>query len=423
MEKLASDDPKRGFLGGYKGAAGDWVGIVKAYETNLLYLAEAGLTLARNGEYELPYLKKQASKFQQQMSDFEKRKADALKSASLAAADHERYCMALGFSSVAKDTSNLDRYISLLTKDLYQKIDEVVDDKIRGGDLIQRAIQCYSAAANDQNPEILLPVLVEVKSGNMATWYPNVDSTLMQLTTGPDVSVDSRGASEEGAIAWDVEEITSDNNNDLNPGDADPVEVVWDIGVAAVGEEENDHSNTTLTLDQEVDEEKSNDDDEGSPTAIRLVLDKGYRAQLLDDLFELKAFLTRKSAELGKVSNYSRVDCLEIDPSLLPAVNGAIEVLTDEAIQRRILLKTSIRFKERFLHHLKVSMLQEDKFRRIGMEADIRKAEAQRELMSNTSKTALMVKKTRMVKETVQSVLGSQLHRRINIQGEINKLI
>jgi hypothetical protein len=56
----------------------------------VIYVAEAAQTLSRNADYEAPFFKKQAAKFQQQLSDLERRKADAHKSAAAAAAEFEQ---------------------------------------------------------------------------------------------------------------------------------------------------------------------------------------------------------------------------------------------------------------------------------------------------------------------------------------------
>jgi hypothetical protein len=56
----------------------------------VLFVAEAAQTLCRNADYEIPFLKKQAAKCQQQLADLERRKADAHKSASAAAADFKQ---------------------------------------------------------------------------------------------------------------------------------------------------------------------------------------------------------------------------------------------------------------------------------------------------------------------------------------------
>jgi len=55
-----------------------------------MYVAEAAQTVSRNADYEIPFLKKQAAKGQQQLADLERRKGEAIKSAAAAAADFQQ---------------------------------------------------------------------------------------------------------------------------------------------------------------------------------------------------------------------------------------------------------------------------------------------------------------------------------------------
>lgn len=59
-------------------------------------------------------------------------------------------------------------------------------------------------------------------------------------------------------------------------------------------------------------------------------------------------------------------------------------------------------------------------WRRAAREAEARRGEAQRQLMADSAKLAVLVKRTRAAKEEAERVLGAKLGRRINIMGEIN---
>lgn len=58
----------------------------------MLHLGEAALALGRNTDYEIPFLKRQAAKYQQQLGDLERKQAEALRSAAAAAADFQQVC-------------------------------------------------------------------------------------------------------------------------------------------------------------------------------------------------------------------------------------------------------------------------------------------------------------------------------------------
>jgi len=76
----------------------DWQDIVKIYEKDNLFLAEAASRLARNVNYEVPFLKKQAAKCLQMEQEAERKQADALKSATTMRTEYAAQCKLLGVS-------------------------------------------------------------------------------------------------------------------------------------------------------------------------------------------------------------------------------------------------------------------------------------------------------------------------------------
>ncbi|KAK9811819.1 hypothetical protein WJX72_010763 [[Myrmecia] bisecta] len=111
-DKLAESAEKTIF-GYYTGPAGTWDKLVTAYEKGHVYLGEAGQTLLRNVDYEIPYADKQAAKLQQQLADLERKQADHLKSASASAAEYKQECKQLGISG-----SNIGRELIQLLDEL-----------------------------------------------------------------------------------------------------------------------------------------------------------------------------------------------------------------------------------------------------------------------------------------------------------------
>ena len=55
-----------------------------------VWLGEAATTLARNADYEIPYLKAQAGKLDQQLVDAERRCADYIRLAGASAAEYRQ---------------------------------------------------------------------------------------------------------------------------------------------------------------------------------------------------------------------------------------------------------------------------------------------------------------------------------------------
>lgn len=64
-----------------------------------MWLGEAGQSLIRAVDDEIPYLRKQSAQLQQQVTDLERRHVDLLKSAASAAREYKQVCTGQGLCS------------------------------------------------------------------------------------------------------------------------------------------------------------------------------------------------------------------------------------------------------------------------------------------------------------------------------------
>ena len=445
LEKLTedSDNNKRTLLGNLQGAAGEWERVITSYEHGLLHIAEASLALARNGEYEIPYLKKQATKYQQQMADLEKKRADCIKSAGSAAVAHQQLCESLGGivpGPMSKLPPQIEK-IRVALPDEMMKALEKVDTQAVGV-----AANYYTSFTSSSSP--LLPILDEVRQ--KSTQAPqsftlfNIEHTVLGTTTEEmdtnSLSTTTTVAPADGggsSIAWDFDITSSSssvqvsNHTDANDNDTT---INWDIDVSGggvqVGEESEERTEFTITT---IDGGTESSPNGGSSIlkdarVARLIVDEAYRANVLDDLHELKAFLRQRHQELANnniIGNFSSSSASYNNnmtaatvAELLNAVSASIDALTNESLQRLILLSTSERYTERLAGRIRQSAGQEAKFLRGAEEAEAKRAELQRTLMADSKRLSELVEKTRELKELVQVGLGSKLGRRVNVQGE-----
>ena len=105
------------------------------------------------------------------------------------------------------------------------------------------------------------------------------------------------------------------------------------------------------------------------------------------------------------------------------AVDAALAALTAHDLKQLLLVATYVPYRNRMVQALLRKAGQEAKFSAAAREAEAKKSEIQRELMSDSAKLAALVRKTRLVKAGVEGALGAKLGRRINIQGEINTML
>ncbi|KAK9825903.1 hypothetical protein WJX81_003892 [Elliptochloris bilobata] len=96
-DRLA-EGAERGFFGGLAGPAAVWDKLAHAYERDNVWLGEAAVTLVRATDYDIPAMRRAATRAQQQLGDLERRQADCARSAAAAARAYQQECAALGIA-------------------------------------------------------------------------------------------------------------------------------------------------------------------------------------------------------------------------------------------------------------------------------------------------------------------------------------
>lgn len=460
----------------------------------VLHAAEGGLTLARTVDFEVPYLRKQAAKNQQLMSDLDRRVADSLKSASGAASDFKQECQAMGIAESATGSAPLlHRALLDLTHELPTLLERAV--KATREPHVEEAIQYYhtftaqvnsssgcsagegegdesaSAHAHAQSRLLLLlPTLQEVRegrteaadgpllpleaeedsAGNGSAIESHVQWALGATGEGGDgdgggVSWDVSGSLIDNSISWEVEvEVEADaetESPEIEPSTLPP-EVSWDIDISGAGEtavQDGIADETTSKIDGDAGATaaafRSGNNNSGSTSSEvhRLVSDASYRARLLDDVFELRAFLMQRISEMATGGQAQQMvssmgaDVAAVDAAALQrmhdSVDAVISNLTENRVAQLLSLATSAAYRKRLMATFARHAGQEEKFKRAAVDAEARKADAQHQLVLDSAKLAAYLRRARIVKAGVEAALGSRLGRRVNVQGEINAVL
>ncbi|GMH36833.1 hypothetical protein BSKO_04706 [Bryopsis sp. KO-2023] len=452
-----------GLFGRLAGSAGVWDKLVRTAEKSLVYLGEAGQSLAQNVDFEIPYLKRQAETLDKQISECDRKHGDCLKSATSGATAFRHECEALGMAGVDV-RSEVVKYSDSVFTVLQRAVDATKSPKI------EEAISYYarfSSHVHGEEATISLASLTKVRmnqveaptrsiaetpavktsSGNEENNNGNQSEEAAASGIDWDFDVDPTGAVERSGtgIDWDFEMVEAPEEEGEGASSAEEVvgkeAINWGIDVAIEAEGGGEEGAGGVGIDWDVSEEQSKPEVEStspkdaisevernaSNAVLRIVWDAVFRSELLDELLELKSFLTMRQAglegeNLGFIMlphDLQGIDARQIG-GLLESVQVAVDGLTSKEPRQLLMLKTSSRWLERMVGDLEKKAGQEARWRKSAMQLERRRKELQKNLMSNSLKLAALTKRTKTIKAEVEKGISSIFGgRQINICGDM----
>ncbi|KAL2923810.1 CDK5RAP3-like protein [Bienertia sinuspersici] len=426
----------------------------------------------------IPYLKKQVQKTQQHLAELDRKETDIKRNAALSATKYAEACQELGLQGHNVRLELLES----ATKSLPSTFSDII--KVVTGDSVAQAIEYYSSFVTElhtdkdrtsgsvvpnlrniiENPP---PLSVSMESDFVESMHTvsNLDEhvdTIGTMSTGAD-GIDWDITMDSSQIDWDIGTIeeTDDGANGLGPYeiinanevlqdsstnmdeksgqaaiDVEVSDISWDVSVENPQLEAKEDSGM---YNAEVAQTSAlNDSTDVQATVDRSpLLETEYRNNILDDLFEIKAFLNQRLIELTNEETLSLQHQVQaVAPFVLQQyspdniqkmtsdVSLAISLLTNRKTRDLIMILNSRRFLDRLVRTLEEKKHHEVKLKDGLKDLSAKRMELQNSMASSWPKQQVAVNKTRELKKLCETTLSSMFNGRpVNIIGEINTLL
>ncbi|CAL5350619.1 unnamed protein product [Camellia sinensis] len=247
-----------------------WESIVQSFEKDHIYLCEAAQLMVQNVNYEIPYQKKTVQRTQQQLAELERKEADIKRNTALSAAKFAEACQELGLQGINVRSELLETAKKSLPS-AFKRILEV-------------------SSGDSKTSGTVLPKLRDIIE-NPPSLNVSVGSEVLDT-----VNVEAR-LDESNHIDWDIGTVeeTEDTGNGLGPYEI--VNANEFLQNSPLNDDGVESDKTLLNKKEDVVVP------EVSVTQISWDISvenpqTEYRNKILDDLFDITAFLNQRLTEL-----------------------------------------------------------------------------------------------------------------------------
>jgi len=451
----------------------NWVQIKKAFQKDGVYLAAYAATFQKVYLYEIPALKKQAQQLQSQIQDCDKIESDLSSSIISLKNKFKNQCAELKIKG-----DSIKQELLMLPKEI-PAIFLAIGKEIQSG-ILASLIIFYSEFLNfafgdanysqNSNPLPLLTFLQE--NGNTTCHYyktgkepkyadainENTDLTLKEPSEPVNENVSD-------TIDWDIDLAPREDAKEVKPGipqEKDAKEkVIAEITTENAQKIEENEQTEENDIDWEIEIEPSDKIESGKLENLNLLenvdsitLEKldiqleesgfslqetllennDFRNLLLDELYELEAFLNQWISEMSASSSSSSqtssiIDVYQNAPpiiqsrtiasctALLNTLKRFLSNLTNQRLHNLILIRDSPKFADRLTTNLKQTLSLQERAERKLLSNKSKKGSFNQQLVQVQGKIRQQLEESKRLRDLLQKHLSILNNRIVNIVG------
>ena len=472
--KETTETRTRGLFGRLAGKAREWDDIVRMYERDNIHLAEAQMTMNQLVDYDVPHHKAHAQRRGKQLADLERRESEHRRAAVVAATRFIATCTDVGVSPLDAKCAGGEGFAKALDRQLSDRLDSIFAECAAAArtDAVGEAMEHYAqwtrwahgidAAGIDGG---LLPSLACIRGyedGDLLLSDDDEDDIAEIAVVGVPVAggddaddelegfpgasgkeaaaaVPAGDAPKEGGIDWDIGAQSPGGESPGGESPDGPVSIDWDIGDVVVERVGGGESITAVPIASTSSSPDSAVPREGEikrqPRLFHAKLARqAFRAAFVDDLLELRAFLSQRSADVrhkecaallasapASIAAYQSCDALT---KLAELVWRPVAVLREPSALRSLMIRTSGRYKSRLAMDLEHKAGAEGRALKMRTDAEAKKAECRLELARCNARLDECRRALREVKVSIECAVSKMFKgRRVNVMGEIGNAI
>nr|XP_008539657.1 PREDICTED: CDK5 regulatory subunit-associated protein 3 [Equus przewalskii] len=401
------------------------------------FSVELSSLLVRNVNYEIPSLKKQIAKCQQQQQEYSRKEEEGQAGAAEMREQFYHSCKQYGITG-----DNVRRELLALVKDLPSQLAEIG----AGAQSLGEAIDLYQACVGfvcESPTEQVLPMLRYVQKRGNCTVYEWRTGTEPSVVERPHLEEPPEQV-EEDAIDWGdfgVEMASEGADASIS---AQPAGIDWGVslesdsqvrmpsrsirGLPAIAA-----SAIRKVLSQITVLEAGTQAPEGvarGPDALTLLEYPETRNQFIDELMELEIFLSQRAVEMSEEADILSVSQFQLAPAILQgqtkakmvtmvsALQDLIGRLTNLRMQHLFMILASPRYVDRVTEFLQ-QKLKQSQLLALKKELMVQKQqEALQEQAALEPKLDLLLEKTKELQKLIEADISKRYNGRpVNLMG------